>query len=604
MKKLFEKNLFNLKEKRSKSETDNRQDKTDYSREKIKKQIFDIFFISNSDDLNEISKFSKISNRNFLNENQISELLENEIYVFSNKNSKDKKYREKSLKILNKIRGKTNSLLRNYIRYEMIDLKKLVFDEKIFFFTNDNKIISENKLDIYNNENLIYLNSNQIIFGEKFKNISKVTKVNLNKIPKIPISNIILNGIENYKEIEDINNSINEISNKYDKLTYDPYKISEFDYDIYYRDNIQKSIDFNNNSNPNPNPNPNPNLNKNIIFNELNSIEFDKFNNLNNIANHNNFCDENRIYTNNLICIDNNNLIDEENYYKIEKNNNKLENILKDSYVENPKCDLINKNTEKENLDYKITNSQYNIWIKDLRDISQNKREEKINDKLLLEDKDNYFIKNAFYQNSLDKNSISKKEYLKRSITTEKDEIQSIKSNNINENNKDKIDDKYYMDINTKFYLDKDLLDIKKITEKSFTDDLKINIKDSTQNSINKNHKPNQKIFNLENLSNLRKQIIEMDIDLTLSKKKLHNFEYEIKRLKNENELWKMKEMEYIRNFEIDKISLNKLSSENDDFRKENIELIKKLEIFKNLNKKLEKEFSQLNIDLFLKVNN
>ena len=78
MKSLFDENLFKAKERRSKSEADNRALKADYSREQLKKQIVEAFLLNNFEDQKE-TKISRVKNAGLLPKNQHPEKINLEL---------------------------------------------------------------------------------------------------------------------------------------------------------------------------------------------------------------------------------------------------------------------------------------------------------------------------------------------------------------------------------------------------------------------------------------------------------------------------------------------------------------------------------------------
>lgn len=236
--------------KRSKSETDNDRLKVDYSRAQNRKQIAEIFLLNDKLDDEQILNFNNLFNKEThakLSETSLAELLETQIFEFAKKNSKDKAYREKSLKVLNKIRGKTNAKTRYLLKYDFIDFSVFVFEEKIIHNKNmiGFKLENINDANFNNSKNLSCVSS---VSSLNAKNIQ--TKINLNRVPRIPVS-IIQN---NYAKLKNIKKEIQQ----------------ECESDIFSNEKDLLSNDFlkglNNDSNTHSNINNDSIFNKNINY--------------------------------------------------------------------------------------------------------------------------------------------------------------------------------------------------------------------------------------------------------------------------------------------------------------------------------------------------
>jgi hypothetical protein len=113
-------------------------------REQIKKQLLDSLEPSNDSNIKNIE----------LKSDELSIMLENSIFENSGKNSKDKLYREKTKKIITRLKGTRNQNIRILIKSGIITVDQLckmndkLIDDDAYF----NKIANENKIGTKINE--------------------------------------------------------------------------------------------------------------------------------------------------------------------------------------------------------------------------------------------------------------------------------------------------------------------------------------------------------------------------------------------------------------------------------------------------------------------
>jgi len=629
MKCLFELTLHHAKEKRSKSETDNRENKTEYSREQLKKQISEIFIINYNEDKKEI-----IENKNQiddpLNDNKIAEILENEIFNYSNKNSRDKKYREKSIKILNKLRGKANISIRNLIRNRLIDFEKFVYEEKIENFENENN--KEIKI---------------MMMKKNDKIIIVPQKANLNKIPKVPISNSIpnifqfenpeLNQIENNNKHKNINmnvvnnKNLNEEKKDNENLNpYDIYGVNEFDYDFYYKTQIQNDEKINYNTNQQINTEDHFETQeiiqkKNIYLNNIPELKVNRDFNDKQISKESEYLEDQILLKNNEA---NENAFTQCNYSERKFKNINPNNIINN----NINISKISLNQEKNRDNFPILNNDEEIENKNI--ISFRGMKENIKQDLIIEDKDHYYInKSISYnknkhiekslncsknnhndfpsnQNSINKGIILDQHFVENTLMNSKEKFFTEKTSNFEKIKKEdhKINKIADSKIELKSIFNQDLNDHEML--KTNNDDTKdrnnipaynyksekTNIDFYNDNSIKKNY------FKTENILEIKKINIEMEIELTILKKKLISINEELNKTKNEKEKIIEKSLKDFENYITEKNKYLKTGIENENLKKINHQLKSVIDNYKNLNEKLNNDFNQVGNDLQKKV--
>jgi len=113
-------------------------------REQIKKQLLDSLEPSNDNNVKEL-KFKS---------DELSVSLENSIFEITGKNSKDKFYREKTKKIITRLKGTRNQNIRIILKMGIITVDQLckLNDKQIDDDSYFNKIASENNIGVKTSE--------------------------------------------------------------------------------------------------------------------------------------------------------------------------------------------------------------------------------------------------------------------------------------------------------------------------------------------------------------------------------------------------------------------------------------------------------------------